>query len=617
GALESQIAGPPVNSTEMAHTGRDWNDVAARVTASKPLALSPEVPAALTTWISGRSYPELFTEAFGTSDITPTRIALAIASYERTLYSDRTPADLNDLTQAEARGQQVFNQSRCDVCHRPNLFTDDQFHNTGIRPAAEDSGLFAVTGNPQDQGKFRTPSLRNVELRAPYMHNGRFATLEAVVEFYNRGGDVNAPNLERNLIRPLNLSAQQKSDLVAFLKRPLTDPRVAAETAPFDRPMLYTESMRVPQIKGTGAAGSNGIIPQPVAIEPPIVGNSSFTIGVYNALGGAQSVLVIDQNDSGAKASIPDSASFALLPVTLSGAGAGAGYGSLSLTIPNDPALVGKTLYGRWFVNDPAAAGGVSVTPAFQFTVFGTTTNSGPTVATVSAATFGMGTVAAESIVSGFGTNFSTATEVATTLPLPQTLAGVSVAITDVLGVERLAPLFFVSPNQINYQIPAGTATGEGTVTIRQGSAAVAKGLLQIAGTAPGFFTANASGQGVPAALLLRVKADGAQSYEPVAQFDQTQNRLVALPIDLGPATDQLFLIGFGTGFRNRSSLAAVTCTMGGANAEVLSAGAQGDFVGLDQVNITIPRSLAGRGNVDIVLRVDGKTANIVTLNVK
>ncbi len=167
GALESQIAGPPVNPTEMAHTGRDWNDVAARVTASKPLALSPEIPAALTTWISARSYPELFAEAFGTSDITPTRIAMAIANYERTLYSDRTPADLNDLTPAEARGQQVFNQSRCDVCHRPILFTDDQFHNTGIRPAAEDSGLFAVTGNQNDQGKFRTPSLSNVELRAP------------------------------------------------------------------------------------------------------------------------------------------------------------------------------------------------------------------------------------------------------------------------------------------------------------------------------------------------------------------------------------------------------------------------------------------------------------------
>src|SRR5207237_2526521 len=92
-ALESQILGPPVNSAEMAHAGRDWNDVAARVAASRPLALSPSIPAGLNEWIGGRSYPELFTEAFGTPDVTPARIAMAIATFERTLYSDRTPFD--------------------------------------------------------------------------------------------------------------------------------------------------------------------------------------------------------------------------------------------------------------------------------------------------------------------------------------------------------------------------------------------------------------------------------------------------------------------------------------------------------------------------------------------
>ena len=127
--------------------------------------------------MAARSYPELFTEAFGTSEVTPTRIAMAIATYERTLYSNQTPFDSGSLTAAEIRGQQVFNQNDCNECHTGTLFTDNLFHNTGIRPAAEDQGFFVVTGNQNDLAKFRTPSLRNVELRAPYMHNGRFATL--------------------------------------------------------------------------------------------------------------------------------------------------------------------------------------------------------------------------------------------------------------------------------------------------------------------------------------------------------------------------------------------------------------------------------------------------------
>lgn len=616
-ALESQVLGPPVNSAEMGHAGRAWNDVASRVEASKPLALSPSVPAALATWIGERSYPELFAEAFGTPEVTPARLAMAIATYERTLNSDQIPFDTGTLTPAEGRGLQVFNQSRCDVCHRGPLFTDDQFHNTGIRPAAEDQGRFLVTGNQNDLGRFRTAGLRNVELRAPYMHNGRFATLEEVVEFYNRGGDVNAPNLERNLIRPLNLNPQQKADLVAFLKRPLTDPRVAAETGPFDRPLLYTESMRVPQVTGTGRAGSGGIAPQVVAIEPPLAGNPGFTVGISNALGGAQAVLVIDRTDPGASPVIPGNASFAHVAATLSGEGAGNGYGSVSLTIPQDAALVGTTLFGRWYVMDAGAANGVAVTPAFQMTIFGTVAPTASAVATVSAASYNAGLVAPESIVAGFGANFGASVATATSVPLPDTLAGVSVSVRDVLGQERLAPLFFVSPMQINYQIPAGTATGEGSVSIRQGNATVATGLLQISAVAPGLFTADASGRGVPAAVALRVQSDGTQSYEPVAQFDPAQNRVVAVPLDFGAPTDQLYLIAFGSGFRNRSALSAVTCEIGGVNAPVSFVGPQGQLAGLDQANIQIPRNLAGRGAVELILRVDGRASNAVTLNIQ
>lgn len=615
GALESQALGPPVNDVEMAHTGRTWNDVAARVAESKPLALAPSIPAALTAWIGGRNYPELFAEAFGTADVTPVRIAMAIATYERTLYADRTPFDRGDLQPAEERGRQVFMQSDCNNCHTVPFLSHDAFENTGVRPATEDTGRFAITQRNDDLGRFRSPSLRNVEVRAPYMHNGRFKTLEEVVDFYDRGGDF--PGLSRNRLRVLRLSAQQKADLVAFMKRPLTDPRVAAETAPFDRPMLYAESMRVPQTTGTGIAGAGGQVPQFVAIEPPLLGNPRFTVGVYGALGGATATLVIDKNDPGATATIPASGSLTRRQVTLSGTGAGNGYGSASLAIPNEATLFGATLFGRWYVADPAAASGVAVTPAFKFTIFGTAPPTIPAFASVSAASFALGTVAAESIVAGFGANLAATTAAASSVPLPTTLGGVSVLVKDVAGIERMASLFFVSPTQINYELPSGTALGEASVTIKQNGNTVAAGMLQVALVAPGIFTADSSSRGAPVGIVLRVKADGSQSAELISQFNVTTNRYDLLPIDLGPETDQLFLVTFGTGFRKRNALTDVTATIGSVNAEVLFADAQGSLVGVDQANIRLPRSLAGRGTVDLVMRVDTKNANSVNLNFK
>src|SRR5262249_11729813 len=147
----------------------------------------------------------------------------------------------------------------------------------------------------------------------------------------------------------------------------------------------------------------------------------------------------------------------------------------------------------------------------------------------------------------------------------------------------------------------SGTSIGNATLSVLRDNTAVGQGNVTIEAVAPGFFTANANGQGVPAAVVLRIKADGTQSYEAIAQFDQAQNRFVAIPIDLGASTDQLYLIGYGTGFRYRSTLSAITATLGGTNASVLFAASQGDLAGLDQANIAISRSLAGRGDVDLV----------------
>src|SRR5581483_10268251 len=200
-----------------------------------------------------------------------------------------------------------------------------------------------------------------------------------------------------------------------------------------------------------------------------------------------------------------------------------------------------------------------------------------------SAASFGSEELAAESIVAVFGQSLTTTTAAATALPLPLTLAGTSGRVRDSVGNERTAPLFFVSPGQINLLLPPGTADGPAQMSVTHTNGAFASGTFTVSRAAPGLFAANANGQGVAAAIVYRRRADGSESSEPVAQFNAAQNRFVAVPIDLGPASDQIVLALFGTGLRFRSALMAVTCTFGGLSVPVSFAGAQGALVGLDQ----------------------------------
>jgi hypothetical protein len=329
----------------------------------------------LAAWVEGRTYPQLFEEAFGTPEVTPARIAMAIATHERTLFSDRTPLDrenygIEPLTAQEENGLILFRAKDCNFCHSGALMSRHLFFNIGVRPQSDDAGRFAVTGVENDRSAFKTPNLRNVELHAPFMHNGGLRTLEDVVSFYNRGGDFDAPNVPRGVIHKLGLTDQEKSDLVAFLKRPLTDPRVRNELPPFDRPTLYTESGRMPVISGRARTGSKFIAPEPIVIAPSLIGNPNFTVGIARGRGGAQATLVIDAQDPGIGTSIPTSGSFAFQTVTLSDYGSGSGYGSVTIAIPNDPQLIGRTYYGRWYVRDLRAIGGFSVSKLFTFTCF-------------------------------------------------------------------------------------------------------------------------------------------------------------------------------------------------------------------------------------------------------
>jgi uncharacterized protein (TIGR03437 family) len=236
-------------------------------------------------------------------------------------------------------------------------------------------------------------------------------------------------------------------------------------------------------------------------------------------------------------------------------------------------------------------------------------------IASVSAANF-LVPLAPESIVATFGAGLANATEVATSTPLPTTLAGASVRVTDSTGAGRTASLFFASASQINFQMPPGTAAGNATVAVILDGLTQASGSVAIVPVSPGLFSANSSGKDVAGAVILRVSG-GVQTYEPVAMFDQAQNRAVPKPIDLGPETDQVFLILFGTGIRRRTSLTNVSLKIGNVDVTPQFAGAQPDYVGLDQVNCLLPRSLKGQGEVTINLSVDGRAANVVTIAVQ
>jgi uncharacterized protein (TIGR03437 family) len=259
----------------------------------------------------------------------------------------------------------------------------------------------------------------------------------------------------------------------------------------------------------------------------------------------------------------------------------------------------------------------VAATPAFRITVFGAGDPPPSPVTSVSAASLAAGFVAPESVVSAFGEGLAGATETANSLPLPTALGGVSVLVRDRAGIERLAPLFYASPKQVNYQLPPGTAAGEAAVLVVRSGAAVATGTAQVAAVAPALFSANASGRGVAAALAVRVKPDGSQMPGAIARFDETRREFVPVPIDPGTEGDQVFLTLFGTGIRFRDADGLVTATVGGAAAEVLYAGPQPQYLGLDQVNVRLAPELAGRGEVDITITVDGRTSNIVVISIR
>ena len=217
GSLEEQILGPIQNPVEMAETLENVVKKIGRI----------------------KGYRDQFQKVFG-SGVSMQGIAEAIAAYERTIISTNSAFDkyfMGDKTAMSEEGQRGMDlfkgKARCILCHNGPNFTDNQFHNLGVPqvgPKKEDLGRYYVTRRPDDKGAFKTPTLRSIVETAPYMHDGAFKTLEEVVDFMDQGGGKNL-NLSP-LMKPLGLSTQEKTDLIAFLKA------LTGEEIPFEFPEL-------------------------------------------------------------------------------------------------------------------------------------------------------------------------------------------------------------------------------------------------------------------------------------------------------------------------------------------------------------------------------------------
>ena len=203
-SLEEQAKGPIASPGEM---NQDYDELVRELKA---------IP----------GYVKRFKEVFGEEGITIDNIARAIATFERSVISNNAPYDYyqngdpSAMSESAVRGMKLFfGKARCAICHNGPAFTDNQYHNIGVKPAGplkQDLGRYNVTKKDEDKGAFKTPGLRHVAKSAPYMHNGSERTLMEVIEFYDRGGD-DVPN-KSGFMTPLGLTPQEKKDLVEFLK---------------------------------------------------------------------------------------------------------------------------------------------------------------------------------------------------------------------------------------------------------------------------------------------------------------------------------------------------------------------------------------------------------------
>ncbi len=241
----------------------------------------------------------------------------------------------------------------------------------------------------------------------------------------------------------------------------------------------------------------------------------------------------------------------------------------------------------------------------------------GSSLTNVSAASFDAGPAARGSIVSGFGNGLANAASGATQRPLPTQLGATRVDVRQDGQPVRAAALFFVSPEQVNYLLPPDVAAGRATVEVVRDGTVVGTESLLVQDTRPALFTANQSGRGVPAGEAILVRANGAQEPQQLFACTGTPSNCAAVPLPQGEPGENTFLILYGTGIRNRPAGTPVEVSVDGVEAEVTFAGEQPEFVGLDQVNVRLPKPLPAARDLELRVRVGVELSNPVVIRVQ
>ncbi|MFT7464779.1 MAG: cytochrome c peroxidase [Pseudohongiellaceae bacterium] len=381
GALESQAVGPPLSEVEMSSVGRDWNDIVAKLTIATPGKLMINMPPEMLDFLSDNpTYPDMFEAVYGDSALSSKRIAFAIANYERTLISDETVLDdfLRGIISVFpagplADGFDLFQgDANCASCHTLPFTMDNDYHNVGVRPDAEDTGRMDFTGDPGDMARFKTPNIRNSKLRLPLFHNGGKNSVREVIELYSIGGDFIGPNIDDELL-VLNLTETDIVNLVALVEDGMTDARVENALFPFTRPMLTSE---FPSLNSTyGVVSGAGDV---LGHLPAFPGNSDFTMGVGNATANAPALMLLSflPDPAGTvfgdpRFPVPINLDLNTLVLDVSTVTDVDGYASFNLPVPGNAVLSGLKFYSQWFIFDAAATatGGVYGTEGLEVEV--------------------------------------------------------------------------------------------------------------------------------------------------------------------------------------------------------------------------------------------------------
>jgi len=389
GALESQAVVPILSPVEMGHEGRTWSQVRQKLQSATPLALAHaltgDVQAALQ---QNPTYPLLFAAAFGTPAIDARRIAFALASYERTQLPDDTPwdrytaGDTGAMTPTEKDGWIVFQGAgRCSACHWAPTFSDDLWHSLGLRPAGEDLGVGAFSDVSEDDGAFKTPTLRNAGLRPRLFHNGQSPALDdplqwtdpaSTLNVYLQGHGVDTSNLDPFLLplQQLGVSANEVFLAQEFVRTALTDQRAALQLPPFDHPTLRSTVAPPPRTFGQGRAGAT--MPLVIDTVPAFPGNADWKLGLV--AGGGTTIGVLGLGH----ASFEPGWSLLGLPLNVQIDAArlfflpgGAGQpGHTTWNVPIPAALPPQSVFLQLFAFDAQAPFGLAASPGTELPIW-------------------------------------------------------------------------------------------------------------------------------------------------------------------------------------------------------------------------------------------------------